>query len=99
MADRTAGEPLWGIGDPDELSWRSWDDGLVVYDARSDQINRFDPITAEIFDELAAGPRCLSELVPAVAERLGVLDDDELKALVTEILRILCAENIAVPVG
>jgi hypothetical protein len=99
VASPSAGEPLWGIGDPDELSWRLWDDGLVIYDARSDQTNRFDPITAEVFDELRAGARRLSDLAPAVAERLGVLADDELKDMVTEILRILCAENIAVPVG
>jgi hypothetical protein len=94
-----AGEPIWGIGDPEDLAWRQWDDGLVVYDARSDQINRFDPITGEVFDELQAEPRRLGDLVPAMAERLGVVADNELKDLVAEILRILCAENIAVPVG
>jgi hypothetical protein len=99
VAEASTAEPLWGVADPEQLSWRSWDDGLVVYDARADQINRFDPITAEVFDELVAGPRRLSDLAPAVAERLGVLTDGELTAMVEEILRILCAENIAVPVA
>lgn len=99
MAEPAAKQPLWAIADPDELAWRSWEDGLVVYDARSDQTNRYDPITAEVFEELQAGPRRLDALAAAVAERLGVLADGELRAMVSEILRVLCADNIAVPVG
>jgi len=99
VAEPAATEPRWGIDNLAELSWRLWDDGLVTYDARSDRISRFDPITAEVFEELRTAPQRPRDLVLALAERLGVVADDELKDMVAEILRILGAENIAVPIG
>lgn len=76
-----------------------WDDGLVVYDSRSDEVYRFDDVTGEIFEELRAGPQRLSDLVAATSRRLEVVADPELEEFVAEILRILSDKNIAVQVG
>jgi PqqD family protein of HPr-rel-A system len=76
-----------------------WDDGLVLYDSRSDEIHRFDSLTGEVFDELRSRPRRLADLVAAMSERLEVVADQELEELVAEILRILSSKNIAAPLG
>jgi hypothetical protein len=76
-----------------------WDDGLVVYDARSDAVYRFDEVTRELFEELGLGPQRLSDLIEAMSGRLEVVVDRELKGLVAEILRILNDKNIAAQVS
>ncbi len=67
----------------------------MLYDARSDEIHRFDSLTGEVFEELQSGPRRFTELVTAMSERLGVLADAELGRLIAEILRILSSRDIA----
>lgn len=71
----------------------------MLYDARSDEIHRFDSLTGQVFEELRAGPQPVTQLVNAMSERLGVLADAELGRLVTEILRILNIRNIAARLG
>jgi hypothetical protein len=90
-----AADSRWAIGDCTSLAWRVWDDGLVIYDARSDEIHRFDGVTGEVFDELVLEPRSFSELKAAVSERLAVVADAELEQLVAEILGLLHSKNIA----
>ena len=71
----------------------------MLYDARSDEIHRFDSLTGQVFEELRSGPQRPAQLVAAMSERLGVLADAELTGLVGEILRILNTGNIAAPLG
>ena len=71
----------------------------MLYDARSDELHRFDSLTGQVFEELQSGPRRLAELVTAMSERLGVLADAELGRLVAEILRVLNSKNIAARLG
>jgi hypothetical protein len=70
---------------------------LVLYDSRSDEIHRFDGVTAEVFEELQSGPRSPAELAAAIGGRLDVIVDDELSRLIAEILRILSSKSIAAP--
>jgi hypothetical protein len=76
-----------------------WDDGLVIYDSRTDEVHCFDNVTGGIFEELRAGPQLLSDLVIAMSRRMEVVADQELEGLVNEILRILVDKNIAARVG
>ena len=71
----------------------------MIYDARSDEIHRFDSLTGQVFEELRARPQPVTQLVNAMSERLGVLADAELERLVTEILRVLSSRNIAARLG
>jgi hypothetical protein len=90
-----AADSHWIIADCTSLAWRAWDDGLVIYDARSDEIHRFDGVTGEVFDELLFGRRSFTELKAALSDRLAVVADAELEQLVAEILGLLRSKNIA----
>lgn len=72
---------------------------MVVYDGRRDEIHCFDDLTAEVFIELRAAPRRVSQLVSALSSRLDVAADTELEALVHEILANLDSNQLAVPLG
>ena len=90
-------QPAWAVVDQTSLTWRVWDDGLVLYDDRTDEIYRFDAVTAAVFEELSAKPQGQADLARAVAERLMVLPDSELLALVNDVLSILRQKNIVAP--
>jgi hypothetical protein len=87
----------WTIVDRASFSWRIWDDGTVLYDARSDEILRFDGVTGEVFEELLSKPLSLGQLSAVLSERLGVLADHELEQLIDEILGLLASKKIATP--
>jgi PqqD family protein of HPr-rel-A system len=84
----------WWIPDADALAWRSWDDEIVLYDDRSDETHHFNVATAAVFETLAVRPASTQELATMLAERLEVRVDDELVAMVCEIVRILREKHI-----
>ena len=94
-----AADQVWTITDRSAISARVWDDGMVVYDARRDEVRCFDDLTAEVFIELRSAPRRVSELVSALSNRLEVAPDAELEALVREILDNLDSSQLAVPLA
>ena len=89
----------WAVTDRFAITARVWDDGMVVYDARCDEIHCFDDLTAQVFTELRSAPCRVSQLVSVLSNRLDVVPDAELEALVREILVNLDSSQLAVPLG
>ena len=84
----------WWVPRADALEWRSWDEEVVLYDERSDEIHHFDLATAAVFETLAARPASMRELATVLADKLQVQADGELALMLAEIVRMLREKRI-----
>jgi PqqD family protein of HPr-rel-A system len=88
---------IWTVEAAQALAWRSWEGEMVLYDDRTGDIHHFDVASAAIVERLLSGPRSLQELISLAADKLQVVADSELEAMVREILRVLGEKRVAAP--
>lgn len=89
---------MWTVEQPQQFAWRSWDDEVVLYDDRTGDTHYFDAASTVVFEQLLLGPQSLRELLCLMAQRLHVIADGELEAMVENILLILREKRVAAPV-
>jgi len=92
-------EQYWTVEAPQALAWFSWDTETVLYDERSGDIHYFDEAISTIFERIVQGPRSFDDLVIFAADRLQVVADSEMEAMVSEILMILRDKQVVTPAG
>ena len=68
------------------MVWRTWDDESVVFDSESGETHLLDVVSREALSCLQGATLDIGELCGAMAERLDVENDDELRRYVEHLV-------------
>jgi PqqD family protein of HPr-rel-A system len=81
-----AAPPRWALNQSASLSWQSFDDEFIVFNATSGDTHLLNRISAEALRCLAEYPATGAELSQRVAERLGLPDSEDTRRQIAELL-------------
>jgi PqqD family protein of HPr-rel-A system len=89
----------WRIAAPAQLSWRSWEGEIVLYNDRSGNTHHLEAVAAEAFEALLAAPADQTELAGRVAASLEIPVDGELLDVIGSIVKRLRTFDLIEPVA
>jgi PqqD family protein of HPr-rel-A system len=92
-------DTLWRIAGPQQISWRSWDGEIVLYNDRSGNTHHLEAVAAEAFEALLSAPADRTELARRVATSLEIPVNSELLDVIGSIVQRLRKFDLIEPVA
>ena len=87
--DEAPRDDIWRVAHPRDLVWESFEDGSVVFSARSGATDYLDPIAGEALRTLSSRALSVTQLCVVLADNLDAPNDDTLRTYVTKLIEQL----------
>lgn len=81
-----AAPPRWALNQSASLSWKSFDDEFIVFNATSGDTHLLNRVSAEALRCLEDSPATATQLARRVIERLGLPESHDTERQIAELL-------------
>ncbi len=92
-------EAVWRLPDGVRLSWRAFDDEIVVFNAFSGQTHLLDSLSAAVLEEIERAPATRAELAARLAGRFELGDAAALAERLDAVLAEFDRQGLADPIA